>query len=124
IQYSYNINIDQVTNAAVSPLKAVTNKQIADLDNNLKTGHKEYSDVFENWKRIQLMSKYSELNEYVNTSVAKVNSNIQKLPFQNQPLVLQSDNSILPIPTPVELYNKFHPDLLLPSAVVLLTHAF
>ncbi|MEP6262019.1 MAG: hypothetical protein ABJ092_10610 [Gillisia sp.] len=124
IQYSYNINIDQVSNAAVSPLKTVTTKNIDNLDTNLKKGNKKYSDVFENWKRIQLMSKYSELNDHVNNSVAEVNANIQKLPFQNQPIAIPASNPILPINNPVELYNKFQPDLLLPSAVVLLTHAF
>ncbi len=124
IQYPSNININQVTNAAVSPLKNVTTKNIATLEKNLHESNKKYSDVFKNWQRTQLMSSYVELNDHVNKSVAEVNANIQKLPFQKQPLALQSENSILPINKPVELYNKFKPDLLLPSAVVLLTHAF
>ncbi len=124
IQYSYNINVDRVADAAVSPLKNVTTKNIADLEQNLQEGNKEYSDVFVNWKRVQLMSKYSELNDYVNTSITEVNTNIQKLPFQNHPLPIKSDNSLLPINNPVELYNKFKPNLLFPSVVVLLTHAF
>lgn len=124
IQYPIGINIDQVANAAVSPLKAVTKKNIETLEKNLNQENKKYIDVFENWQRTQLMSSYVELNDHVNNSVAEVNANIQKLPFQKQPLALQSENSILPINKPVELYNKFKPDLLLPSAVVLLTHAF
>src|SRR5690606_7041597 len=103
IQSPSNFEIDPVSNAAVTPLKNVTANNIAALEKNLQQGNKKYSDVFQNWQRTQLMSSYVKLNDHVNTSIAQVNSNIQKLPFQNQPLILQSDNSILPIHKPVEL---------------------
>lgn len=124
IQNSRNINVDDVADAAVSPLTNVTNTNIAKLDKTLIQGNKKYSDVFENWKRTQLMSSYEELNEHVVSSVTLINTNIQKLPFQNQPLVMQAGNPLLPINKPVELYNKFKPDLLVPSAAVLFTHLF
>ncbi len=124
IQYPKYINVNAVADAAVSPLTNVTNTNIAKLDKTLIQGNKKYSDVFENWKRTKLMSSYVELNGHVESSILKINTNIEKLPFQNKPLALQEGNPVLPINKPIELYNKFKPDLLVPSAAVLFTHLF
>lgn len=124
IQYSNNINIDQVADAAVSPLANVTKKNINDLNKTLSQGNKEYSQVFEDWKRIQLMSSYKDLNSYVESSILKINTNIKKLPFQNQPMAIPSVDPILPINQPIKLYKKFKPNLLMSSALVLFIHGF
>lgn len=119
-----NINVNAVANAAVTPLETVTNNNINALENKIAIDNKKYSDVFENWRRTTLMSTYADLNEYVDSSVKLINTEIQKLPFQNDPLALPEGNPILPINNPVELYNRFKPNLLIPSAAVLVTHLF
>jgi hypothetical protein len=123
-QNPYNINVNAVANAAVTPLTTVTTNNITYLENKIAVDNKKYSDVFQNWRRTTLMSTYADLNEYVDSSIKLINTEIQKLPFQNDPLALPEGNPILPINNPVELYNKFKPNLLIPSAAVLVTHLF
>jgi hypothetical protein len=119
-----NINESKITEAAMRPLESATEKNIAVLEKKIEPEQKELAVVFEDWQRFRLMSKYKDLNTYVANSVNAINQNVQKLPYSNAPLQVEVDDSQLPLNQPVELYEKFKPSLMIPSAVVLVTHLF
>lgn len=119
-----NINVDDVTSSAISPLSLKIQNNIKNLDSTVTLNLDKQRDIFRNWKRMSLISAYDELNNYVATAQITVDSMLLELPINKNKSNLILDKSKLPLDTPSELNSKFKPNFMVSFITVLIVHSF
>jgi hypothetical protein len=117
-------NVREVAKSKVDPMQDKIKKNILNIKNTIKLNSKKYQSVFDNWKRMSLVATYSKLNEYVDESVKQINGGIEKLPLDNEPIVVKYDTKILPLNDPGKLNKAFPPKYTLPLIIILIVHLF
>jgi hypothetical protein len=119
-----NINIDDVTNSAISPISLKIENNIKNLDSTITLNTDKQRDIFVNWKRMSLISAYDELNSYVATTQNTVDVMLRQLPINKQTSSLKLEDSKLPLDSPSLLSKKFEPNFLISFISILIVHCF
>lgn len=118
------IDVEQVANAKVTPYRLKIDKNNKNIQQTISLNSKKYQSVFDNWKRLSLMSTYSKLNQYVDESSKLINSKIKELPIDNTPITVSYNKRLLPLNNPAELNKLFPPDYTLPLIIIVILHLF
>lgn len=121
---SSNINVDDVTNSATSPIILKIQNNIKNLDSTVTLNTDKQRDIFRNWKRMSLISAYDELNTYVATAQNTVDGMLSQLPINKNTSNIIIDKSKLPLDNPTELNRKFKPNFTVSFISILLVHCF
>lgn len=119
-----NIDVDKMANAILNPIHLRRENNWKHLDSTIKTMNVEYESVFKNWKRLDLMQTYSNLNEYVDKSLQVINKMIGELPTPAPAITASYDKTDLPLSSPSALNKIYKPDYMVPFLVILIIHAF
>lgn len=116
------INVEEVANAKVTPYRAKIDNNIQNIQKTIALNSKKYQSVFNNWKRLSLMTTYSKLNEYVDQSTKLINSKIEELTLDKTPITDSYNPELLPLHNPVELNKLFPPNYTLPLIIIVILH--
>lgn len=120
------ISVNELVDAIATPYQIKVDNNIKNIDSTLKLNNRNYQSVFDNWKRLSLLTTYSKLNDYVEDNIKTVNSKINELPLDKTPIKKTFNKSQLPLNNP-QLLNAipaFKPNYLIPSLFILITHLF
>lgn len=118
------INVNSLANSKVTPYQTNIEKASKNLDSTITLNSKKYSNVFDNWKRLSLMSTYLKLNEYVDKSVQEINTNIDNLPLDKTRFTVNYNKKLLALNNPFKLNEEFKPNFLIPFVTIVLIHLF
>lgn len=118
------INVEAVANAKVTPYRLKIEKNNQNLEQTINLNSKKYQSVFDNWKRLSLMTTYSKLNEYVDVSVKLINTKIEELPLDKTPITISYNKKLLPLNNPGKLNRIFKPNYTLPLIIIVMIHLF
>lgn len=119
-----NINVSKLVNAHLTPIYEKIENNLKYLKSSVKKTNLNYESVFKNWKRLDLMQTYSNLNGYVDKSVQAINKMIEGLPLKAALITPKYDKSALPLSSPSALNKKYKPSYTLPVVVILIIHFF
>ena len=61
------------------------------MDSTIILNSKKYQSVFDNWKRLSIMSTYTKLNQYVDENLVLINTKIAELPLDKTPILISFD---------------------------------
>ena len=119
-----NMRVDDVTNATVAPWELIIENNIKNLDTTITRNSGKFQSIFDNWKRLSLVSSYTKLNEYVDENLKMINSKLKDLPMNDSLINLSYNKSQLPLNSPIKLYRLYSPNLSIPFIVILVIHLF
>lgn len=118
------IDVRQVAGAKVTPCLLKIQKNTKNMDSTIILNSKKYQSVFDNWKRLSIMSTYTKLNQYVDENLVLINTKIAELPLDKTPILISFDKTQIPLNSPSKL-NKIHPPkIAFPFIIILMIHLF
>lgn len=121
---SEGIDTYQVANAKVNPYQIKIDNNIKNIDKTISLNNKNYQSVFDNWKRLSIVTTYAKLNKYVENSKKLINSKIAELPLNKTEIKVDFDPKQLPLNNPSQLNIEYKPNYLIPTIFIILTHLF
>jgi len=117
-----SIDISMVTNSVMAPVILKIEKNTQTIDTNINRNSLKLRRVFNNWKRMSLVSSYSRLNFFVASTKKEVDKMLAELPLNIKPSRIVFNDAKLPLNSPLKLNEKFKPNLGIPITMILLTH--
>lgn len=118
------LDVNKLIDAQLSPIQAKIENNLKLIDSVFRKNNNSYENVFANWKRLEIMQTYSNLNDYVLKSTNTINEKIQELPINNNPIAFEFDRSSLPLSSPSLLNKTYKPDYFTPLIILLIIHFF
>lgn len=118
------IDINKMANAHLEPITSKIDSNKAHISQKINENNKEYEKVFRNWKRLEVVQTYKNLNDYVEQTTNTINTKIADLPLANDKISFSFNKDVLPLSNPKKLANYYPPNYLVPILVILIIHLF
>jgi hypothetical protein len=102
-----NINAFAITQVSVDGVKQKFDAFTQMLTKNIANKDSIYRPVFDNWRRMSLLSSIKEVDEYLKTTKDSVNIKLAELPFSKSPLSLKIPSEKIPLNNPQKIKELY-----------------
>lgn len=121
----YNMNVFEISQVSLNGVKTKYKTFTEMLTKNVNNTDSIYRPVFDNWRRLSLMSGLKDVDDFLKQTKDSINTKLSELPFNKDTLSVNVYTELTPLNNPSRI-KELHPNSnsLLSILIILVIHLF